>query len=250
MRTQLIAVGTSIALLGVASPAHADLRYASMSSSGGSDISDMVEIRMGGYRPSIDTEFGGDATPWADLFGQRRRLMYELEYDRQLYRGFGSFGVGMHLGWYRIEASALDEAGNRSPDRTQFSAVPTRVSAVYRFDVLQERFGIPFSFAAKAGLDYYFWWVNAQGETAVFRNEAGDERTASGGTGGYHFSLGAYLLLDFFAQDMAQSFDSNVGVNNSYFFVEYLGTRINNFGSGSSWDLSDDQLLFGLAFEF
>ena len=43
--------------------------------------------------------------------------------------------------------------------------------------------------------------------------------------------------------------DMSWGVNNSYFFAEYMITRIDGFG-GDGLDLSDDQWMFGLAFEF
>ena len=39
------------------------------------------------------------------------------------------------------------------------------------------------------------------------------------------------------------------GVNNSYFFAEYMITRIDGFGS-PGFDLSDNMWMFGLAFEF
>lgn len=247
MRHTLTAL-TFVFVLLVSSHAFAQLRYANMGVAGESEVSDLVEIRLGGYRPSIDDEFGGEG-PWSQVFAQRRRLMYEIEYDRQLWRGFGSFAIGLHLGWYRIEAASLTEAGDRSTDRTQFSAVPVRASAVYRFDVLHTRFNIPFAISAKAGLSYHLWWVNDEGSTSVVV-ENGNEVRGSGGTAGVHWGLGLHLLLDWFAPDMARAFDANVGVNNSYLFVEYFGTKVNDFGSAESWDLSDNQLLFGLAFEF
>lgn len=244
---QVVLVGAVLVLLPAMGAAQ--MRYAGTDPSGESPVGNAFELRLGWYQPAIDDEFGGTG-PWDELFGARTRVMFELEYDRQLYRGIGSLGVGLHVGYFGITAKALNEDGSRSPDQTQFTALPTRVSAVYRFDLLQERFDVPLVPVAKLGLDYVFWWVGNDAGRAEVVDDGGERLRGQGGTSGWHASLAMHLLLDWFSQDMARTFDANMGVNNSYLFIEYMWTGIDDFGSSESWDLSDDMLMFGLAFEF
>jgi hypothetical protein len=212
-------------------------------------ITSALELRFGGVQPAIDDEFDGTG-PYERIFGDRNLLLAEVEYDRQFWRGFGSFAVGVHGGHMSREAKALNEDGERSPDRTRLTIWPVRASAVYRFDVLQERWNVPLVIAAKAGLDYYLWRVSTAGEVARETNADGDELKGSGGTAGWHASVALHLCLDWFAPGMARSFDTNVGVNNSYIFAEYMASSVNDFGGAKSWDLSASSAVFGLAFEF
>lgn len=214
-----------------------------------SPITSALELRFSGVQPAIDDEFDGDG-PYERVFGDRSLVAGEVEYDRQFWRGFGSLGVGFHGGRMSRQAKALNEDGERSPDRTRFTIYPVRTSLVYRFDVLQERWNVPVVIAAKAGLDYYFWRVSTAGEVAREETADGDELRGAGGTAGWHASIGLHLLLDWFAPAMARSFDTNVGVNNSYVFAEFLTTSVDDFGGARSWDLSANSAVFGLAFEF
>ena len=45
------------------------------------------------------------------------------------------------------------------------------------------------------------------------------------------------------------NFDADSGVNNSYLFVNYMRTEADDFGSKTSWSLSDTTTLFGIGFE-
>jgi hypothetical protein len=45
------------------------------------------------------------------------------------------------------------------------------------------------------------------------------------------------------------TFDNEMGVNNSYAFIELQAVELNDFGSEESFDLSDLNLMFGLSFE-
>lgn len=215
------------------------------------DINAAFEFKMGPWSPSIDSgEDLGDPGPWEEIFGQRTRLLYELEYDQQFYRGIGSLGVGLNLGYSGIKAGSLTEDGERGADSTRFTVVPIRVAAVYRFDWLSEELNIPLVPTLKLGLDYYLWWVGGGDGAAVAETDSGSLLTGRGGTAGVHAAFGLYLLLDWFAPQMAQNFDVNTGVNHSYLFAEYMLTKVNDFGSSSSWDLSHRGFTFGIAFEF
>lgn len=212
-----------------------------------SPITSTFELKLGRYVPAIDDEFDGGG-PFEEVFG-RPGLSLEGEYSRQFYRGIGSAAVGFNLGYMAASAGALTEDGERAADRTRFTMVPVRLGLVYRFDLLQERFGVPLVPTAKAGLDYYLWWVGDGDGTATVIAD-GDVQRGRGGTSGVHAALGLNLWLNWFAPGMARTFDVNTGVNNTYLFAELLMARVNDFGSSSSWDLSDTALMFGIAFEF
>lgn len=212
-----------------------------------SPITSTVELKLGRYVPAIDDEFDG-AGPFTEVF-ERPGMSLEGEYSRQFYRGIGSAAVGFNLGYMAASAGALTEDGERAADRTRFTMVPLRLGVVYRFDLLQERFNVPLVPTAKAGLDYYLWWVG-DGDGTARVVEDGEVLRGRGGTSGVHAAFGLNLWLNWFAPGMARTFDVNAGVNNSYLFAELLLARVNDFGSSSSWDLSDTALMFGIAFEF
>jgi hypothetical protein len=221
----------------------------SASASAETPIHGVAEIKLGGYYPAIDDEFGGSG-PFSDYFGTESLWYAEMEWDAYMYQGIGKFGLAGHLGYSSVtgnvkqsEDATTDASGDLG--ETGFRILPLRVSAVYRYDYSAIHHGIPLVPVVKAGLDYYFWRVtDAAGATSNASGVGG-----SGGRAGYHASLGLNVLLDVVDPGTAATFDMNWGVNNSYFFAEYMITRIDGFG-GSGLDLSDDMWMFGLAFEF
>lgn len=209
-----------------------------------SPITGSLELKLGGYYPAIDDEFSG-AGPYAAAFGTDSRFYGEMEVGFFFWQGFGKLGAAYHVGYSSATGNALAADGTSSSDETSFSVLPNRGSLLYRFDVLQENVNIPIVLVGKAGLDYVLWWSeNTNGDTSKVAGES-----ASGGKWGYHAALSCQLLLDVIDSSSAATFDMNWGVNNSYFFGEYMMTKIDNFG-GSGLDLSDNLWLFGLAFEF
>lgn len=212
-----------------------------------SPITSAFELKLGRYVPGIDNEFNSPG-PFESMFGQPG-LYVEAEYNRQFYRGVGSLAVGINVGYMGASAGSLTEDGERAADRTRFTMLPLRTGLVYRFDVLQNNWRVPLVPTAKIGLDYYLWWVG-DGSGVATSTDDGESFRGRGGTAGFHGSLGLHLWLNWFAPGMARTFDVNSGVNNSYLFVEYLVTRVDDFGGSRSWDLSDNALLFGIAFEF
>lgn len=205
------------------------------------------ELRLGNYRPDIDKEFGGQGV-YADTFGGGK-ILAELALSGYVYDGFGQVGVGGALGFWNKKAKAVDSSGNETADITRLMILPTRAEVFYRFDYLEERFNVPLVLKVGLGLDYYFWNVYASGKVADA--PVGDSTVAGrGGTWGWHYDITLYFLLDSLAPRMAAAFDSTSGVNNSYIFIGFTGTHVSDFGSDSSWNLSDNMLRFGLAFEF
>ena len=213
-------------------------------------ISGAFELKLGRYNPAMDDEFSGSTSPYETTFGSRNPIYLEMEYDVQFWRGFGSFGAFAGLGWHQIKGSALNQDGTVSEtDDTRMRMLPLRLGLVYRFDELHRRWDIPFAFSAKVGLDHYVWSIRDANGLASTEID-GESVRGRGATSGYHLAFGAHILLDFVAPRMASSFDLNTGVNNTYFFAELTIAQINDFGSATSWDLSDTTALFGIAFEF
>jgi len=208
-----------------------------------------MEVRLGTYQPSIDSEFDDGSKPLEDIFGSESAWMLGAEIDVQLWHGFGSLGVFTSAGWGYLEGKGLSVDGTQASDATTFSLVPVVLGGVYRFDVLATRFNIPLVFALKGGFDYTFWWIRDGLDEVTESVETDKTMPGYGGTYGLHWAASLHLLLDFFEPHTAKVFDNDIGVNNSYLFAEYVGSWVNDFGSDTSFDLSHNGFVFGLAFE-
>lgn len=212
-----------------------------------SPVFGLLELRFGSYKPNIDREFSAGG-PYETMFGNGS-LLFETALHWHVYQGIGKVSVAGSLGIFNKKGHAFTEDGEKSADRTALMIIPTRLSLVYRFDYLQERWRVPFVLSAKLGLDYYFW--NTKSAGYISDGVAGGETIAGrGGTFGWHYGFTLYFWLNWLAPGMAASFDGNTGINNSYLFAEFMGTRVDNFGGKNSWDLGDNVFMFGLAFEF
>lgn len=208
-----------------------------------SPTSGTFELKLGSYNPDIDSEFDGRG-PFEQYFGGGG-LIAEFAADYHLWQKVGAISLGFHVGYFNQGAPSINSDGTESADKSRLLIVPTRLSAVYRFDYLQDEYNIPLVFSVRAGLDYYFWWSLSANKVADTNDTKG-----SGGTAGWHVGGTVYFLLDSLAPQMARSLDQASGINNSYLFAEIMSAHINDFGSDSSWDLSDNTFLFGLGFEF
>ncbi len=216
----------------------------SSTASADSPISGSLELKLGGYYPGVDDEFGGNG-PYAATFGTDWRFYAEMEIGFFFWQGFGKLGTAYHLGYSSATGNALNPDGTSSSDETSFSVIANRASLLYRFDVLQDEFNLPLVPVLKVGPDYVLWYSDGgDGETSKV-----DGNSASGGKWGYHASISLQFLLDVVDPSSAATFDMNWGVNNSYFFGEYMITQVDDFG-GAGIDLSDNMWLFGLAFEY
>jgi hypothetical protein len=187
------------------------------------------EMSLSGYRPNIDSEFGGGATlPFNAAFGGKRNLLFRVDGAYSLFVNYGSLDVGLGVGYW--EKSGRGQL----PDGTPY--------------VLATRYSIPFMPYARVSLDRYQWWVlNGSGGTA---NAGG--RAGSGATNGYSFGGGLAFLLNFIDPTLARDMDRNTGINQTYIFVDVTKSFISDFGSAGSWSLSDDRITIagGLLFVF
>jgi len=206
----------------------------------------MIEFKFGPFRPDIDKEFGGRASPFKTIMGNKSLLMTQFEYNYEFFTGFGILAMGATIGYSRAKGEARLADDKPSNDSTTMHFIPLSLSAVYRFDWAAHKYNVPLVPYVKAGFDYYIWWItNAVGNVSKSR----DGSVAQGGTFGGHTTFGLAFLLDFLAPSMAITFDNNMGVNNTYLFMEYVLSFVNDFGSSSSFDLSSKTFLFGISFE-
>jgi hypothetical protein len=210
------------------------------------------ELGAGTYRPDVDSDyvFTPDATtptdrgaPYARVF-TGRDWNFRAGVSWALLTWPGSLEAGIRTGFFRASAQALEITNgeitpNRSADKTTFNIIPTSLTLTYRFDLLADRFGVPLAPYGRLALERYNWWITG-----------GSGKR--GATNGYSFTGGLAFLLDFFDRGLARELDSDSGINHTYVFADVTKTKVDDFGSKKSWDLSDDRLSwsFGLMFVY
>ncbi len=200
---------------------------------------------------NISDEFDSGTDPAKSIFGDTLDFTFQMGLERLLYKGVGTVGVEGTFGFYQTSGKGLFEDGQKSSDSTDLNLFPFRLSAVYRFTWLWEEFKVPVAPTAKFGFDYTIWWITDQkGDVAKWTKPGGGTAFGRGGTFGLHVSYGLMFCLDIVDSRLANEFDQDVGVNNTWLFVEGTYAWINDFGSSSSFDLSSHFLLAGLLFEF
>jgi hypothetical protein len=219
-----------------------------------------IELRFGPYAPDVDSEFSGRATPHKTMFGGKRHLMSQLEFDWQFFQAFGSLAVGAVVGYYNESAKAFtaDATGQCLPDPTTTSGcelsgdttslrlIPVAALLVYRLDVAAERWKIPLVPYAKLGLNYTFWEINnGNGNVPDYKGGHG-----SGGTAGWQAAAGMSLLLDILDPDAARGLDMETGVNHSYAFFEWNRVDASGLGMSSKLHVGDSRWVLGFMFEF
>ena len=200
------------------------------------------DLMAGTYNPNVDSEFNGAAAPWGLTFGGGREWLFRGGWEKALVTGCGTLGGGIQLGWYRQSGNATLADGTPSGDRTSFFIIPTSLTLTYRFDFLSERWGIPLSPYARVALERYNWWItNGTGKTVK-----------TGATNGVSFAGGLSILLDFFDPGLAREMWRDSGIQHAFVFAELRKTKVDDFGSKSSWVLSDDKwsVSGGLLFEY
>ena len=207
-----------------------------------------LDLRVIRYKPGIDNAFSSD--------GPYGKIMKDADFgfgatvDWRVWHGLGEVAIGIGIGRWSHEGTAVLRDGSASNDKTRLTVLPISLDAVYRFDVLAERWEFPLVPYAKLGADYAVWWMlDGVEKISRYTTKSGKSLSALGGTGGLHGTLGLRLLLDVFEPGAARSFDIEMGVNHSYVFAEVQKLWLNDFGSSKSINLSDTAFAFGLAFD-
>jgi hypothetical protein len=195
-----------------------------------------LEIGISLYRPDVDSEFGGAAHPYADTFGSSRHLMSELEIDRYLGHRFGSWGVGVRVGYQKLTGAAVLSDGTRSGDETGLRLVPISVSALYKADGLPGLRSVPLVPYAKAGLDGVVWTESTTGGKA----------NHNGFTVGWHAAAGLALGLN--SLGLGANRPGAIAGPGSLFF-EWDYAAINGLGLGKELRVGDSTWFAGLMFD-
>ncbi len=206
------------------------------------------DLSVSGYRPNIDSEFGGAAAPYQTAFGGGRSLMFRGDLAKSFFVPLGVVELGVGAGFSSKSGSGQLPGGGASGDSTSLKIIPTRLFVSYRLEYLVEHYPIPLAPYVRLSLDRYWWWVtNGSGDVARSGNQSG-----SGATNGYSLSAGVALQLDFFDRTLAREMDHDTGINHTYLFAEFTKSYIKDFGSSQSWDLSDDRVTIsgGILFVF
>jgi hypothetical protein len=229
------------------SASYADGRY------GGSARSMAIELHLGPYLPNVDSGLSNGATPHQNTFGSSTRLLYQLEVDYELFQRFGTFAVGVGAGYFSESAKAFVASasglstGTRSADDTRLRLIPISLLAVYRFDVLAERWQVPFVPYGKLGLSYTFWKItDGNGDVA----ELSQGGRGSGGTLGWQATLGLALELDGLDAGSMRELDNDSGLNHVYLFCDYSHYDASGLGTSHRLHVGDDTWSAGLLVEF
>lgn len=199
-----------------------------------------VTVRGQTYVPDVDAEFGGAKTPYATIFGDRTRWMFRAELARALYHGVGTVEVGLGAGYFTASGHGqIQGTTTSSIDKTSLDVVPVSLFAQYRFDWLAERFNVPLAPYGKLALERYNWWTGGT-----------NKPTKYGATNGWSATGGVAILLDFFDPTLAREMDRDTGVHHTYLDVDVSKATVDDFGSKSSWNLSDKKVSFGVGMTF
>jgi hypothetical protein len=214
------------------------------------DADFQLQIRFGPYSPDVDDESGLSGQPFKTVFGSGSELLFELGVDYEIWHGFGTVTAGGSFGFVQFLGKALTSTGAKSSDTTVLNLMPLRLNVGYHFDLLSRKFAIPLVPYVTTGISYYIWWVlDGVGDTAEWEDADGDTFTAQGGIFGAHLFVGLKLLLDFLDEGAAANLYDDVGVINTFLFVEYAISWVDGFG-GDHMNVGDQTFMFGLMMEF
>ncbi len=227
-----------------------DLNDADFRKSAESPKTMSFHIAFGAYNlANIDK--GSSSEPGRSIFGNANELMFQGGFEYLAWQGFGSVGIEGAVGYWSTEGKGLYQSGTASTDKTSLEFVPFKLSGVYKFDWFKDEYNIPLVPMVKFGFDYYLWWVSNQRDNiARYETESGSVKKGMGGTFGLHVAYGVLFNLDIIDPKLASNFDYDVGVNDTYLYIEGVYSYVDDFGSGSSWDMSDHSFLAGLQLEF
>ena len=141
-----------------------------------------------------------------------------------------------------LKRSILTDGDAISQEKTSFRLLPLSLDLTYRADLVWERLGIPLVPFARVALLRDQWWVTG----------AGGKSSKSGATNGWSWGGGLGLVLDFVDPSLARELDRDSGIKHTMLVLEVAQTYVSDFGSKTSWDLSNDgpMLTFGFLFAF
>jgi hypothetical protein len=202
-----------------------------------------LELRFGPYYPNVDSEFADradPARPFEQVFSTKKHLLFGVELDRQISHRGGTWAIGLGLSHYKATAAALaSDQVTRTGDQTSLTIYPLSLQAVYRADILRQRFGSPVIPYAKLGLDYALWSIS----------DTAKSTSTSGQTAGWNAAAGVSLDLSILDPEGVHTLDMETGINQIAIFFEVTHAALDGFGSSSVLRVGDTTWLGGLMFE-
>ncbi len=181
-------------------------------------------FKSGYFTPALDqwkANYGGSGNiEWAGLLGFKITRRWEL---------------GIDGGYFSDSGTALTESGLPSILQQKIKLFPLQAYFLYRLIFNEDQLFVPF--------------IGGGYSHVLYRQSLEGKGTVKGSQEGYHARMGLQLLLDWFDSAAADSFDTDMGVKNSYLVFEAQYRKVNGFGS-ESLDLGGWSYLGSLLFEF
>ena len=189
------------------------------------------------YRPDVDGEFKNGDHPFAETFSSSRHLLSAAELDRYLLRRFGTWGVGLRVGYYRTTSAAfLADGVTRSGDQTELRLIPVSLSMLYFANGLPVLQTIPLIPYAKLGLDGTEWKASSTGESSAH----------TGLSLGWHATAGLMLGLSFLSSSAS---GAGAIADPCALFFEWNYAAINGLGLSNALHVGDSTWFAGIAFD-
>jgi len=190
-----------------------------------------VELGAGPYVPNVDRGVAG--RPYAAVFGGAPSPMFRVHVGKAIFSRVGTLEVGIKTGFWSKAGHALDDLGNRTGDRATLSILPTSLTLTYRADFVWEQGRVPLVPYGRFALERYNWWTTKN-----------DKWTKTGATNGWSGTLGLILILDWMDPGLAREAESEVGIAHTGLYFDVTKSKVNDFGSKKSWDMSEKNKLF------
>lgn len=209
-----------------------------------------AELRFSPFLADVDSDpLLRGQTPFADIFGASKTIMFSGELDWQAVRipHLGTFGPGASFGYAMFSGNASITGTNQaSAETTSLEIYPMYVVGVLRGDALWRELRIPVVPYLKFGVAAALWRASNTVGTSYYEGTAG-----RGYTLGTQLALGVSFNLNVLDDIAARSFDEDVGVNGTYIFGEWTRADLTGLGfqsdplrvGGTYWTM-------GIAFEF
>jgi hypothetical protein len=203
------------------------------------------EARFGPYYPEIDEEFGGAATPYADVFNDNPQFYFGFEIDWLPFRipFVGVIGPGLGWGYTWASTKAKIAGTNReSGQDTSLWIMPMHLSAVLRADGLMRETGIPIVPYGKLGLGWGLWSAAAGEDTSQIGDTLG-----RGTSYGIHLALGLMLSLSWMDPRASSSLDESTGLRSIYIFGEWMNANLDGLGGKPQMHVGTSTWVLGIA---
>jgi hypothetical protein len=163
---------------------------------------------------------------YGPMFGNVR-----LEAGPQFFR---VLELDLGVGILTKKGNTLDDSGAESTEVAKMTWVPLSLGATARIHILDEQPVVPY---VSAGLDWVFFRENALDAEGV----ADKSTRITGSKNGWHWGVGANILLDLFAPARAGRLEAITGINDTWLVVGYKQQRVGPNDGGfdfSGWAMT------------